>query len=137
MSARFHLLNAARLYCIPALCGFAPRLRRSYSPGDSVAQRRDEGVRFTTLIQLKRSIALALYDSSGQGKMGEGAIKQFQALAQALNGVLDCDQGYIELNVAVLNQRLDAVDKVYKDVQALGDMAALWQKYPPASSKTN
>jgi hypothetical protein len=104
---------------------------------DYLAQRLDESVRFTTLIQLKRSIALALYDSQGQGKMGEGAVKQYQALAQAMNGVLDSDQGYIELNVPVLNQRLAQIDQVYKDVQALGDIAKLWDKYPPASSKTN
>jgi hypothetical protein len=104
---------------------------------DYLAERLDESVRFTTLIQLKRSIILALYESRGQGQLGEGAIKQYQALAQAMNGVLDCDAGYIELNVPVLNQRLEQVDKVYKDTQALGDMAALWEKYPPSSSSTN
>jgi hypothetical protein len=54
-----------------------------------------------------------------------------------MNGVLDCDEGYIVLNVPVLDQRLDALEKVYNATQALGDMAALWDKYPPASSKTN
>lgn len=104
---------------------------------DYLAERLDESVRFTTLIQLKRTIVLALYESKGEGELGAGAIKQYQALAQAMNGVLDCDMGYIELNVPVLDQRLAQVDKVYKDTQALGDMAKLWDKYPPASGKTN
>jgi hypothetical protein len=104
---------------------------------DYLAERLDESVRFTTIIQLKRSIALALYESKGEGKLGAGAITQYQALAQAVNGVLDFDKGYIEVNVPVLTQRLDQVDQVYQEVQRLGDMAALWEKYPPASSKTN
>jgi hypothetical protein len=104
---------------------------------DYLAERLDESVRFTTLIQLKRSIALALYESKGEGEMGQGAIREYQALAQAMNGVLDCDAGYIELNVPVLNQRVEQVDKIYHETQQLGDIAALWDKYPPASSKTN
>jgi hypothetical protein len=104
---------------------------------DYLAERLDESVRFTTLIQLKRSIALALYESKGEGQLGQGAIKQYQALAQAMNGVLDCDGGFIELNVPVLDQRLAQVDKVYQDTQKLGDIDGLWEKYPPASSNTN
>lgn len=109
----------------------------AHATADYLAERLDESVRFTTLVQLKRTLVLALYESQGEGELGTGAIRQFQALAQAMNGVLDCDEGYIVLNVPVLDQRLDAVEQVYNNTQALGDMAALWDKYPPASSKTN
>lgn len=102
---------------------------------DFLAERLDESVRFTTLIQLKRSIVLAIYESKGEGELGAGAIREYQALAQALNGVLDCEAGYIELNVPVLDQRLVQVEQVYNDTQALGDIAALWEKYPPANSQ--
>jgi hypothetical protein len=102
-----------------------------------LAERLDESVRLTTVIQLKRSLALALYESKGEGPMGEGAIKQYQTLAQTLNGVLDADKGYYEMNIPVLTQRLDKLDQIYHDVSALGDINALWDKYPPASTTTN
>jgi hypothetical protein len=104
---------------------------------DYLAERLDESVRLTTVIQLKRSIALVLYDTKGQGSVGEGAIKQYQTLAQTLNGVLDADKGYYEMNIPVLTQRLDKLDRIYHDVSSLTDINALWNKYPPASSKTN
>jgi hypothetical protein len=98
-----------------------------------LAARLDEAVRFSTLIQLKRSIGLVLYDSKGKGAAGEGAIKQYQALAAAWRGVVGVENGMYSINVNVLDTRLDAFDKIYGEMSKLADLEVLWKKYEPES----
>ena len=88
-------------------------------------------MRIASIIQLKRSLALLLLDSQGDGATGEAAITQYQALAAALQGVITLQDGYYLLDVPVLEKRLDQFDAIFSELEKLGDMQALWQKYPP------
>jgi hypothetical protein len=96
-----------------------------------LAMQLDEAVRFSTLIQLKRSIGLVLYDAKGAGAVGEGAIKQFQALAAACRGVISVEDGRYGIDTNILDSRLEAFDQVYDAMSKLADLEALWKKYEP------
>ena len=93
--------------------------------------RVDESVRITSITPLKRSLALLLLDSEGQGTVGEGAIHEYQRLAAAMVNVLEVDEGYYELNIPRLEQRIDEFSEIHAGIEALGDLEALWNKYPP------
>ncbi len=101
-----------------------------------LAARLDEAVRFSTLIQLKRSIGLVLYDTKGKGAGGEGGIKQYQALAAAWRGVVGVEDGMYSINVNVLDTRLETFDKIYGEMSQLADLEALWKKYEPESKNS-
>lgn len=101
-----------------------------------LAARLDEAVRFSTLIQLKRSIGLVLYDAQGKGQAGEGAIKQYQALAAAWRGVVGVEDGMYSINVNVLDTRLETFDKIYGEMSQLADLEALWKQYEPESKNS-
>lgn len=96
-----------------------------------LAARLDEAVRFSTLIQLKRSIGLVLYDSKSEGTAGQGAIKQYQALAAAWRGVIGVENGIYSIDTNILDTRIDKFDQVYGDMSQLADLEALWKKYEP------
>jgi hypothetical protein len=102
-----------------------------------LAGRLDEAVRFSTLIQLKRSIGLVLYDSKGEGGAGEGAIKQYQALAAAWRGVIGVESGMYSIDTNILDTRIDKFDQIYGDMSKLADLEALWKKYVPESKNGN
>jgi hypothetical protein len=102
-----------------------------------LAGRLDEAVRFSTLIQLKRSIGLVLYDTKGEGEAGKGAIKQFQALASAWRGVIGVENGMYSIDTNILDTRIEKFDQIYDDMSKLADLETLWKKYIPESKNSN
>lgn len=103
----------------------------AYATANYLTARVDESVRVASIIQLKRSLSLLLLDSGGAGPTAEAAIAQYQQLAAALQGVITIEDGAYALNVAMLEQRLEQFDAIFAALEELGDMQALWQKYPP------
>lgn len=93
--------------------------------------RVDESVRLSSLARIKRGIGLVLFDTDGQGSIGEGAVRQYQQLAAATTGVIEVEDGMLHLNIVRLEQNLDAFDKVRAALEQLADIEALWEKYPP------
>lgn len=93
--------------------------------------RVDESVRITSIIPLKRSLALVLFDSDGTGPAAESAILEYQRLAAAMVSVLEIDEGYYALNIARLEQRIDEFTAIHAAIEELTDLEALWAKYPP------
>jgi hypothetical protein len=81
--------------------------------------------------RIKRGIGLVLLDTDGQGNTGEGAVRQYQQLAAATTGVIEVEDGMLRLNIARLEQNLDAFDEVRAALEQLADIEALWEKYPP------
>jgi len=107
----------------------------AYASARFLAERLDESVRFGSLVQLKRSLALALLESGGTGKLGDGAIALYQQLAALWRQALVLDAGIYSLEVNILNGKVEDFDKVYTGLAALVDVEALWKKYPPESKK--
>jgi len=93
--------------------------------------RVDESVRITSIVPLKRSLALLLLDSDGEGNGGDGAIHQYQCLAAAMVNVLEVDSGFYELNVPRLEQKIEEFTNIHAEIEKLGDLEELWLKYPP------
>ena len=91
----------------------------------------DEAVRLSTLFQLKRSLALVLYDTGGHGDLAAAAITQYQALAAAMLGVVYLEDGLYQLDVDKLEQKVGQFDAIFDSLEGLGDIDALWEKYPP------
>ena len=106
----------------------------AYATAEYLRERVDESVRIASIIQLKRSLSLLLLDSQGEGATGEAAIAQYQALAAALQGVVTLQDGYYVLDVPTLEKKLDQFDAIFGELEKLGDMQALWKKYPPEGS---
>lgn len=106
----------------------------AYATAEYLRERVDESVRITSIIQLKRSLGLLLLDSNGEGATGEAAIAQYQALAAATQGVITLQDGGYVLDVPTLEQKLSQFDAIFAALEKLGDMPALWQKYPPEGS---
>ena len=96
-----------------------------------LSNRLDESVRINTIIQAKRSIALVLMDSNGEGAAGTAAIEQYQQLALACKGVFEVEQGAYTVDIPLLESRLDQFDAVLEKINTLGDLNELWEKYPP------
>lgn len=107
----------------------------AYASARFLSRQLDESVRLGSLIQLKRSLALALLDSQGTGKLGDGAIALYQQLAALWRQVLVLEGGTYSLEVNVLDGKVEEFDKVYTGLAALADVDALWKKYPPESRK--
>lgn len=108
-----------------ALASGVARATASY-----LIDRADESTRLNLLAQLKRSIGLILFDSRSEGAAGRGAIHQYQLMAAALVGVIETDEGYLQLNIARLEQDIDKFDQIHAELRQLADLAALWEKYP-------
>ena len=51
-------------------------------------------------------------------------------MAAALVGVIESDEGYLELNIARLEQEIDKFDAIHTELRTLADLAKLWEKYP-------
>ena len=100
-----------------------------------LARRLDESVRINTIVQAKRSVALVLYDTRGEGEAGAEAIRQYQNMAAACVGVYEVEDGAYRLNVPVLEERLGQFDLIIEEVSKLADLDALWEKYPPESKQ--
>lgn len=109
-----------------AIAGGVAKATASY-----LYDRVDESVRITSIIPLKRSLALLLYDSDGQGPSSAGAIHEYQLLAAAMVSVLEIDEGYYALNIARLEQKIDEFTEIHAAIEELTDLEALWAKYPP------
>lgn len=100
-----------------------------------LSRRLDESVRINTIIQAKRSIALMLYDSNGEGAAGTAAIEQYQQLALACKGVFELEEGVYTLNINILEERLPQFDAVLEKINSVGDLSELWDKYPPGGGE--
>jgi hypothetical protein len=101
-----------------------------------LSKRLDESVRINTIIQAKRSIALVLIDSNGEGTAGATAIEQYQQLALACKGVFEVEQGAYTINIPVLEGRLPQFDAVLEKINAIGNLDELWEKYPPKGAES-
>ena len=95
-----------------------------------LSDRVDDAVRLNSIARIKRSIGLILLDSGGEGRVGEEGIHQYQLLAQASAGVIETDEGLLQLNVGRLEQKLDKFEAVQLAVEELVDLEELWLKYP-------
>jgi tetratricopeptide (TPR) repeat protein len=100
------------------------------SAASYLVDRADESARLGLLAQLKRSIGLVLLDNGGEGPGGRAAIHQYQLMAAALVGVIEVDEGYMQLNIARLEQDIDKFDSIHQELRTLADLAKLWEKYP-------
>ena len=98
-----------------------------------LSDQLDEAVRLSTLFQLKRSLALVLFESGGHGEQAAGAIKQYQALAAAMLGVVYLEDGVYHLDEDMLEQKVGQFDAIFASLDDLGDVDALWEKYLPGS----
>lgn len=124
-------LNLVENQLTGALASGVARSAASY-----LIDRADESTRLNLLAQLKRSIGLVLLDSNGEGGAGRGAIHQYQLMAAALVGVIESDEGYLELNIARLEQDISKFDEIHTELRTLADLASLWEKYPLHGTKT-
>lgn len=104
----------------------------SRASAQHLSDQLDEAVRLSTLFQLKRSLALVLYESGGQGELAAAAITQYQALAAAMLGVVYLEDGLYHLDVDKLEQKLGLFDAIFDSLEGMGDVNALWEKYPPS-----
>ena len=107
----------------------------AYASAGYLSDRLDESVRISSIVQLKRSLVLVLLDSNGEGKAGEIAIEEYQALAAALRKVVTIGEGYYALDKRKLEKHYDEFDAIFARLDELGDVEALWTKYPPAARK--
>ena len=96
-------------------------------------ERVDESVRITSIVPLKRSLALYLLDSNGKGHIGETAIREYQRMAALMVGVMEVDEGYYTINIAKLEQKVDDFSAIHTRIEDLGDIEKLWEKYPVPS----
>lgn len=103
----------------------------SRASAQHLTNQLDESVRLSTLFQLKRSLALVLYDTGGHGELAAEAITQYQALAAAMLGVVYLEDGIYQLDVAKLEQKVGQFDAIFDSLEGLGDIDDLWEKYPP------
>lgn len=124
-------LNLVENQLTGALASGVARSAASY-----LIDRADESTRLNLLAQLKRSIGLVLLDSNGEDGAGRGAIHQYQLMAAALAGVIECDEGYLTLNIARLEQEISKFDAIHTELRSLADLAKLWEMYPPRTTKT-
>jgi hypothetical protein len=124
-------LNMVESQLTGALASGVARSTASY-----LIDRADESTRLNLLAQLKRSIGLILLDSNGEGGAGRGAIHQYQLMAAALVGVLESDAGYLQLNIARLEQEISKFDEIHTELRQLADLAKLWEMYPLHSAKS-
>ena len=108
----------------------------AYATASYLGQRLDEAVRFSNLLLLKRSIGLMLLDAGGAGEQGETAIALYQRQAAALRGVMIVEDGGYALDVNALDRNLAAFEEIVDELGELGDVDALWVKYPPQGGKT-
>lgn len=97
--------------------------------------RVDEAVRLNSAYQLKRSIALVLYDTGGQGETGEVAIKQYQAMAKSQQRFLSAPSGYYEANIARLEEEIDNLSAIDAALNEVADLPTLWEQYPPGKKR--
>jgi len=100
------------------------------SAASYLVDRADESARLSLLAQLKRSIGLVLLDTGGEGAGGRAAIHQYQLMAATLVSVIEVDEGYMQLNIARLEQDIDKFDSIHQELRTLADLAKLWEKYP-------
>ena len=94
-------------------------------------ERVEESVRIASIIQLKRSLALLLFDTNGEGELGELAIRNYQELAALMSKILVTSKGAYELDIAMLDANLGKFETVFAEVTSAADLEALWEKYPP------
>lgn len=105
----------------------------AYATAKHLSDQLDESVRLSTIFQLKRSLGLVLFDSKGAGAGAEQAIKLYQELAAAIRGPLYLDNGNYLLDLPELESNYAKFDKIFEDLEGLGDIDSLWQQYPPQS----
>lgn len=96
----------------------------------------DESIRYSKLIEMKRTLGLMLLDSGGQGERATTAIAQYQALAGVLTSVISIDDGAYSIDFSALDKQLPELDKIISAIEALGGVDELWQKYPPEAGQT-
>lgn len=104
----------------------------AYASARHLADRLDESVRLSTIFQLKRSLGLVLFDGQGAGEHGAQAIDLYQELSAVILGPLRLEDGNYVMDVELLEQRITRFDRVLEALGQLGDIEALWDKYPPA-----
>ncbi|MCH7472122.1 hypothetical protein IIA79_04125 [bacterium] len=93
----------------------------------------DESVRISMIVQLKRSLGLLLLDTQGEGPAAEEAIKQYQALATVMKRAMQPADGAYALDTTALERDVETLEHIYEVLQGLGDIEALWDKFPPES----
>jgi len=109
----------------------------AYATASYLSERLDESVRFSSLMQLKRSICLVLVDSHGEGEQGQGAITLYQRLAAAMRGILAVEDGAYELDINALDANLDEMESILTALEELSNIDVLWEKYPPQGRTTD
>jgi hypothetical protein len=109
----------------------------SQTDGRDLEKIRKEAQRYSTLIQLKRSIGLVLFDTKGEGAAGAGAIKQYQELVTTLRTVIGVENGIYSIDSNQLDLRLEKIMQIYDAMHQLVDLEALWDRYPLKSTNNN
>jgi tetratricopeptide (TPR) repeat protein len=103
----------------------------AYATARHLRDKLDESVRLSTIFQLKRSLGLVLYDTGGEGGQARQAIDLYQELAAVILGPVYLEDGNYLMNVPLLEERITRFDAVFDQLEQLGDIDALWEKYPP------
>jgi len=107
----------------------------AFATAKLLRDKLDESVRLSTIFQLKRSLGLVLYDSKGEGPGAQKAIDLYQKLAAIIRGPVYLEDGNYLLDVEQLEDRIARFDAVFDQLEELGDIDALWEKYPPAGGQ--
>ena len=101
-----------------------------------VADRLDESMRLRQIFQLKRSLALMLVDSGGQGGRAEKAIRLYQQLALLMRKVISVEDGAFRLDTGKLSDHIDEFESINSELPET-EMKPLWDKYKPAEEKSS
>ena len=101
----------------------------AFATANYLSARLDETVRYSTLVQVKRSIVLVLFVTQGEGVAGQAAINLYQQLVVALGPVTIVDDGFMELNVPMLEHNIADFEEIIAGLEGLaiypevGDLA--------------
>ncbi|MCC7479344.1 hypothetical protein IT575_12930 [bacterium] len=96
----------------------------------------DESLRYSKIIEMKRTLGLILLDSGGEGETAQKAIAQYQALAGVLTAVISVEDGAYVIDFGQLTRALPRVDEIISAIEEIGGVDALWEKYPPSAGQT-
>ncbi len=96
----------------------------------------DESLRYSKIIEMKRTLGLMLLDSGGEGEKASAAIAQYQALAGVLTAVISVEAGAYVIDFGQLTRALPQIDKIIAAIEAVGGVDELWEKYPPQAGQT-
>jgi hypothetical protein len=134
MDSQWRMINQDITVCEQQFSG-AIRSDTTRATAQYVADKLDESLRLRQIFQLKRSLALMLVDSNGQGPEAEKAIRLYQQLALLMRKVLSVEEGAFRLDTRKLAENISEFEKINSELPER-EMKPLWEKYKPEQAKT-